>query len=869
MNPAAGRNRHSALYGLVMGLGLLLLGLFLLSQTSIHSAALTEPGFSCLTAGNVTPVTLSLVASGNVTVLPTTVLCNGASVSLNVTTVGNGNGTVSASVPPPTSVYIRNIFPGNLEMEQIATCLSTTCVFSAIDLSVFTQVEEFFIYKILGGGSGYSPPILSYYYEGEPDTTPIGTSVWLDCCSSQWSAPQILSGSTSTEQWATSPQDAQGTASLNSGGSTVDITYYNQYPLTPSFTVTAGVGYEDPQLTYTQYGVTQQVSASSSASSYWADAGTPWSISNVLYGPTSSERWTASSNSVLSGTISQATTVSPMYYQQYLLTVNYTVVGQGSSGYGYPTFYYASLGSANSTTLTTSPGEYWADAGSQWNVTGFLAGNSTTQRWQTDQPTSESVTSGANITVAYYWQYFVTFGYSVVGGGQNYIAPSLNYSQFGVIHPASPGQQAWADVGSNCSYTNPLPGSTSTERWSASQPTPTISSGKVNVTYYHQFSFQASYTIEDGGQGYSSPIFSYTTFGVVNETFLSTLPTTYWLDYNSAWSTRSQLPGSSATERWATMQSVQGTATSPAGTNFTYYNQYALILNYEIALGGSPAPPSLNFTSFGLTNSTGLGMSSAVYWVDGGSSWMAENPLPSQSNPSSERWITNMTTAQTSVSSAFNQTVIYDHQYYLLVQINDPLGGFTPQMTDWYNNGTSVNIAATPNGGWEFVSWSGAGNASYTGPQNNETVSITSPVNETAIFYTGLIIESGSDGSVGYSYGNLSGTQSGIIQPDSKQTIFVLPGTDVNLTETPSSVIYVFHGWSVYANGTNVSTLVDVLYPVSVKASFVLDYVDITVFVIVTAAVVVLSFGAFPVGFGVRGVFLKKRESASQISGKV
>jgi hypothetical protein len=868
MRPTAGCNRHSSSLYMSMALGLLL-GFFVLSITGIHSTALTTSSISCVTAEDAPSATLSLIASGNVSVTPTSFVCNGESVSLSLTLPVKGNGNISVEVPPPSNVYTRDILTGDLQTQQIAQCTSSGCTFSVTQLAVYTQVEEFFSYKISGGGSGYTVPTLSYYYQGVPSSSALDTGVWLDCCSSEWSAPHTLTGSILTEQWAANPADLEGLASPASAGSSIEITYYNQYPLTSSFTVTSGSGYQNPQLRYTQYGVSQQVQSTSYPTSFWADAGTLWSISSTLPGPTASEQWAAAPNSVLAGTVSAPMTISPHYFHQYLVTANYTIIGTGSSGYGNPTFFYTSLGSVNFTTLATSPVEYWVDAATQWNVSNALAGNSTLQRWQTNQQTSGSITSAENITIAYYWQYFVTFQFSVVGGGDNYIAPSLNYSQFGITQAGSQGLQAWADVGSNCSYTNPLQGSSSSERWFASLPTLTVSSNVVNATYYHQFSYFASYAIVDGGDGYSSPIFSYTSFGSSNETFLSTSATTYWLDYNTPWSTTSLLPGSSSVERWATEQAIQGMATTPASTEFHYFNQYALTLKYVVTYGGSPPAPTLNFTSFGTFNSTSLGTSPTLYWVDAGSPWALTNSLQLPSSASSERWITNMTTVQTAASAALNQTIVYDHQYYLLVELNDAQGGSASSVTGWYNNGNKINIAATPNAGWEFVSWDGAGNAAYTGPQINGSVSLTSPVNETAIFYAGLVISSGPNGSAEYNYGNLSGIQSGIVQPGSNRTIFVLPNTVVNLTESPSSVIYIFHGWSGSTKANSISALINVNIPKSIKASFVLDYADITVFGIVTAGVIVLSVGAFPVRFKIREIFPKKRESSSQISGKV
>jgi len=847
----------------------LLFGLFVLSLPAAHSeAATSSSSITCLTAESASPVTITLTAIGNVTVSPTTIDCDGTPATVSITLTGSGtglgNGSVTAATPAPTSVYSRDIFNGAVQTEDIAKCTSAGCTFATTQISVYSQVEVYFSYKIFGGGSGYTAPSLSYYFEGAPDSSPVSTAsgaIWIDCCSSQWMVPSTLPGSTGTEQWATN--NGLGIITSESAGSSVAITYYNQYSLTASFSVTSGSGYQLPQLKYFQYGDSLTASVSTAPASYWVDAGTLWSMSDILYGQSSSERWNAPFTTTLSGTLSEAVTVSPSYYNQYLINASYAILGSGSSGYSNPKLYYTSLGSSNSTTLTISPIQYWMDADSQWNVSNWLGGNSSLQRWQTDLPTSGSISSAENITVEYYWQYYVTFHYSVVGGGINYILPSLNYSQFGTVQTGSQGLQAWADVGSISSYTNPLQGSTSMERWFANVPTPKITSNNVNVTYYHQFAYLTNYTVEDGGQGYTSPILDYTTFGISNRTFLSTAVTVYWLDTNTPWNTTSLLPGSSATERWATLQPVQGISSAPETMDLQYFNQYALTLNYTIALGGSPPSPAFNYTTFAMSNFTQLNKAPTLYWVDGGSAWSITKSLQLSSSVSSERWITNMTTNEQSVSGVIDENFVYDHQYYLLVQLNDAQGGSSNGATGWYNAGNNISIIANAAGGWKFILWNGTGSASYTGPQINSVVFLTSPANETAIFYASLVISSGPNGFVNYNYSNQSGTQSGVIQPDSNSTIFVLPYTEVNLTETPANVIYVFHGWSGSAKGYSVSNLVEVDVPKSVNASFVLDYVDITVFIIITAAIIALSFGAFPVRFKIRGNALKGKERSS------
>ncbi|AKA74362.1 hypothetical protein SULI_10965 [Saccharolobus solfataricus] len=78
-----------------------------------------------------------------------------------------------------------------------------------------------------------------------------------------------------------------------------------------------------------------------------------------------------------SGTITPATTsITPTYYQQYLVTFNYTV--QGGTGYSPPTVYYRSLG-MNET--AKAPASVWVDANSAYIYSPELQSNVQGERW--------------------------------------------------------------------------------------------------------------------------------------------------------------------------------------------------------------------------------------------------------------------------------------------------------------------------------------------------------------------------------------------------------------------------------------------------------------------------------------------------------
>ncbi|MEZ5063913.1 MAG: FlgD immunoglobulin-like domain containing protein [bacterium] len=115
----------------------------------------------------------------------------------------------------------------------------------------------------------------------------------------------------------------------------------------------------------------------------------------------------------------------------------------------------------------------------------------------------------------------------------------------------------------------------------------------------------------------------------------------------------------------------------------------------------------------------------------------AGDPSPSSEGErfSFERWSDNVlapTRQFTMPGVADSRTAIFDRQFRL-----DPFvvgDGTVSADTSWYSEGTTVDLVATPGDGWVFVGWIGGGDASYSGPEPAITLTMTSPVTETAIF---------------------------------------------------------------------------------------------------------------------------------------
>ncbi len=108
---------------------------------------------------------------------------------------------------------------------------------------------------------------------------------------------------------------------------------------------------------------------------------------------------------------------------------------------------------------------------------------------------------------------------------------------------------------------------------------------------------------------------------------------------------------------------------------------------------------------------------------------------------------------------------------YLLTTVAGAGGAVSPA-TAWNDSGTAVQLTATPNTGYHFMGWRGSGAGSFTGMTNPVTITMQSPVYDTASFAidtltitaaAGLNGSISPSGSVSVLYGS---NQSFVITPD-------------------------------------------------------------------------------------------------------
>jgi hypothetical protein len=173
----------------------------------------------------------------------------------------------------------------------------------------------------------------------------------------------------------------------------------------------------------------------------------------------SSTRWINSLNSNSTVTISSAM-ASATYYEQYLQTLSYSVIG-GGSGYSAPTFTANAFGSSTPQVLTTSATGYWFDNSASWTVTNPLGGSSGSEQWITSQSTSGTILSAQTLAFSYQHQFYLSLQAGIGGS----VAPASGWGNSGanVTITATPNGgyvfTSWTCTGASCYAGTNNPGS--------------------------------------------------------------------------------------------------------------------------------------------------------------------------------------------------------------------------------------------------------------------------------------------------------------------------------------------------------------------------------------------------------------------------
>jgi hypothetical protein len=657
-------------------------------------------------------------------------------------------------------------------------------------------------YNVTGGGS-YQPPVLNYTSNGMnviASLNQTATTYEIDQ-GTVWKVSRELPGSNITLRW-----EFKGDPAGPAGNYARVLYYYRQYLATFGFFVVGSSnGMIPPDVNITVLGKAQSVPA---GISYWVDYQSTYAYS-APPGNIPGVRWFAGAGT--SGIVNGRVRVYPRYYQQYLEVFNLSTKGADavpSISLG-TTF----LGVTTQTQVGGSRPSTWVDAGSQFSFPASINSGSPDQRWAFHSADAANAGSPMNVTVIYYEQFSFALSFSISDGAAPTVpvlAAMANGQQTSFqMFPNAPA--AWIDLGSNYSVSSLLLGSTSGERWITLQDTSGVVSGPTSLVllYYHQVQVSFSYIALGGGDLPASDA-SFVLFGQNATSPIGTAVSTTWADYGTSFVVPGGYFGANSSGRWILGSAPSLILREPATLSLHYYHQYQFVVTYSVTNGGQA--PADNFTGSTFGKQIMVSISSgAEFWLDGESTWSVSQVLPSHT--SGERWSAAGATGGT-VGGSATVTVFYIHQYFVNTGSNAQ-GGGTMTQAGWVPADSSFGLSVQPNDGWRFAGWVGTGSNSYTGPKENATIRVSSPLNETANFEAAFNIASVGKGTLVVSYGSTTFAVASAVL-----VLYVPPGSSVTVHAEPG-ILSLFDRWSGVPISNQNPATIEVTAPIQMSGVFV------------------------------------------------
>ena len=370
--------------------------------------------------------------------------------------------------------------PANASVVWLVGERGTGGIWSTHVFSVSIKAQLTLSYQVIGGGSGYSGPIVSYVHGGTAAQGTFGTSptTLLADPASAWSVSTSLPGSSTTsgETW---PANASAGAPATSGFASTSVTqtfaYFHQYRATLDFTVVGGSGYTtSPTVNATVFGAAVTLAV---PGTYALDAGTPYAYPQLLGGSMNSERWMGASS--VDGLVSSVLNLNVVYYHQVLVTFDYTILGATAAVP--PQVQYSVLGAATSVTANAT---VWADSQAAYAYEDALAAPTAGVRWGPGANGNGTITVPQTYSVLYREQFFLAVTVSPANLSASVTAPG------------------WYDAGSTVALSASAPSGWQFGGWSgdASGSTPSVSlqmQAPRNVTA----TFDAGLTLVAGAGG--------------------------------------------------------------------------------------------------------------------------------------------------------------------------------------------------------------------------------------------------------------------------------------------------------------------------------------------------------------------------------
>jgi uncharacterized repeat protein (TIGR02543 family) len=302
-------------------------------------------------------------------------------------------------------------------------------------------------------------------------------------------------------------------------------------------------------------------------------------------------------------------------------------------------------------------------------------------------------------------------------------------------------------------------------QWSATLGGNTLSSITSTITF-NVLSGTYSWSVTNPISGAShTRYFTATSSGTIGVTQQTSISITYVTQYQVSFTAapgRAGTTSPSGTNVWITAGSIQISATANSGHVFDQWRTSTSSITIDNAKSATAtatingpgtitanfvtAPPptyTVTFQESNLPSGTAWSVTlngvthtsttnTITFNVAAGTySWSALNPV---AGTTGTRYVPSPSSGRITVSGATTIQIQYRTQYYLTMKVQPAGAGSTSPGSGWYNAGTTVAISASASRGHTFTSWTGTGAGSYTGTSRVSSVTMNSPITETASF---------------------------------------------------------------------------------------------------------------------------------------
>ena len=615
---------------------------------------------------------------------------------------------------------ISGQLPGSNSTYRWATPVSTgTARTGLVNVTYYLQLSVSLLVTTMDGGK--ATPVVNFTQYGTPLLDrPSGQTVWIDN-GTQYSYSAVVGTSRPGERYI-----GVGTLSGNATGpGAVTVTYFHQRLLTANYSLSGGSGMKPPVLTGVAEGSAESTVLSTNSSQVWLDSGLPYNATQQV-NVSPNERW---SSETAAGTVSSDLNITFRYYLQYTLQSSFTVVGGQSPSQ--PVLNFTFYGTHERIATQESPVTVWADAGSSFAMNALLQGSSASERWVSNQTTSGTLDSPAELSPAYYHQYLVQIGYSLRGKGAP-ASPVLTYVSMGTENTVTPSYlPLWADGESRVLLTQTLQGSSQGTRWELGGQVPQVLSAPIteNFTYYLQVAAQISVDVTGGGS-FPGSVGFFTSLG--NTVSIPLNSTTYWLDRGSTWGFQANVTGRTG-EMWVLVGThPTGTATAPLSLTLTYQHEFEVVTSLGPYGGGHVTTSPSNSTQWvPYDQQVSLSAINDSGWEFG--YWLGNQNLTSSS-------------VALKIEGFVNETAVFYPEVTVISQsggtvrvVGDNSSGTaspSKPFVGYETPGSALTVYATPsNSISQFDSWAGTS----TGTRNPLTIAVNGPSQVSAAFSTSTL----------------------------------------------------------------------------------------------------------------------------------